>query len=81
MAKNNKLIEQCKFMYKKIKNITPEVYACIALSLYRKYGWEYEQIRELFDVSQDIWNECIHLDIDMLQMCEEETGIELRAME
>lgn len=78
MAKNNKLINQFKYMYNKVQQITPEVYAGIALALHRKCGWEYEQISELFDESQNIWNECVGLEIDMVQMCEEETGIELR---
>lgn len=77
--KNNALINQYKRLEKQVANITPQVYAGIALALHRKYGWEYEQINELFVESQDIWNECVERDIDMIAMCEEETGIECRA--
>ena len=80
MAKNDKLIEQFKYMYKKIEQITPDVYAGIALALHRKCGWDYEQINELFEESQNIWNECVNSDIDMIHICEEETGIELRSL-
>lgn len=77
--KNNALINQYKQLSKQVQNITPQVYAGIALALYRKYGWEYEQINELFAESQAIWNECVHSEVDMISMCEEETGIECRA--
>lgn len=78
MAKNNILIEQYKTMYKKIQQITPEVYAGIALALHRKYGWGYKRINDLFSESQTIWNECVNSGINMIEMCEEETGIEVR---
>lgn len=74
--KNNALINHYKRLEKQIANITPQVYAGIALALSRKYGWEYEQINELFVESQAIWNECVDSDVDMIAMCEEETGIE-----
>ena len=78
MAKNNYLINKYKMLYKKIEQITPEVYAGIALALHRKCGWGYKRINDLFDESQIIWNECINSDINMMEMCEKETGIELR---
>ena len=78
MGKNNNLINKYKMLYKKIEQITPEVYAGIALALHRKYGWGYKRINDLFSESQIIWNECINSDINMVEMCEKETGIELR---
>lgn len=65
-------------LYKKIEQITPEVYAGIALALHRKYGWGYKRINDLFSESQTIWNECVNSGINMVEMCEEETGIEVR---
>ena len=78
MGKNNNLINKYKILYKKINQITPEVYAGIALALHRKCGWGYKRINDLFEESQIIWNECINSDINMVEMCEKETGIELR---
>ena len=78
MGKNNNLINKYKMLYKKIEQITPEVYAGIALALHRKCGWGYKRINDLFSESQIIWNECINSDINMVEMCEKETGIELR---
>ena len=78
MAKNNYLINKYKILYKKINQITPEVYAGIALALHRKCGWGYKRVNDLFEESQIIWNECINSDINMMEMCEKETGIELR---
>ena len=79
MGKNNRLINQYKAVYKQIQNITPEVYSAIALSLHRSRGWSQEEIEELFCVSQEIWTECVQSDINMVQMCFEETGIEVLA--
>lgn len=79
MAKNNQLINHYRDLYKKIQQITPEVYAALALALHRKYGWGYKRISDLFNESQIIWNECIQTDINMVQMCERETGIEVQA--
>lgn len=78
MAKNNDLINRYKMLYEKVQQIVPEVYAGIALALYRKHGWTYEQINDLFCESQEIWQECVDLDINMVQMCEEETGIDVQ---
>ena len=78
MGKNNNLINKDKMLYKKIDQITPEVYAGIALALHRKCGWGYKRINDLFVESQTIWDECINSDINMMEMCEKETGIELR---
>ena len=81
MAKNKGLIEQAKTLEKlrgKIKQITPEVYAGIALALHRKYKWGYKRINDLFVESQIIWDECSNSNINMVQMCENETGIEIQ---
>ena len=77
MAKNNRLINQYKRMYLKIQQITPEVYAAIALALHREHGWDYECINDLFNASQDIWYESYDADINIIKMCHDETGIEL----
>ena len=77
MAKNNKQVNQYKEMYKQINQITPEVYAALALALHREYGWGYIRIAKVFAASQDIWDESNERDIDMIKMCEEETGITL----
>ena len=77
---NKKLIKQYSAMYKQIQNITPSVYAGIALALHRKYKWEYKRINELFMESQVIWNECVQSDVNMLQMCSDETGIDVRGL-
>ena len=78
MAKNNKLINQYKVMYRQIQNITPEVYAGIALALHRKYGFGYKRLNNLFCLSQEIWTECVNSDTNMIQMCLHETGIDVQ---
>ena len=78
MPKNNVLIEQMKRVKKNIDKITPEIYAGIALALYRKHGWGYKRINDLFMESQHIWNECVENGTDMAEMCLNETGIDVR---
>ena len=74
----NKLLAKLE---RKCREITPEVYACIALALWRKYGWRFKRISDLFAESQTIWNECIQGDLNMIQMCLEETGIDVQGTE
>lgn len=81
--KSNKyaLIQQAKTeakMRKEMKTVIPKVYAGVALALHRKYKWGYKRINDLFVETQYIWNECSESDLNMIQMCEEETGIEVR---
>ena len=75
MAKNKFFIEQVKNIRRTIRDITPSVYAALALALHRKCGWGYKRINDLFNFSQEIWNECVQSDMDILEMCEKETGI------
>lgn len=75
---NKKLIERYKVMYQQINNITPEVYAGIALALHRTYGWGYERINKVFSESQNIWQGAVKEGYDVIQKCYEETGIELK---
>lgn len=79
MAKN-KLAKELAYFEKKIKQIVPQVYACIALALFNEYGWSYEQIEELFGISQEIWRDNADRAENMLERCANETGIELREM-
>ena len=76
MAKNNKLINQCKAMYRQIQEITPQVYASIAIALHRK-GMEFEEINDIFAASQEIWTECLESGVNMQKLCSEETGIDV----
>ena len=75
MSKNKAFINQWKRIEQQVSLITPKVYASVALALHRKYGWGYQRINDLFVLTQDIWNECIETNVDMIAMCEAETGI------
>lgn len=72
----NKLLAK---MERQCREITPSVYAAIALALWRKRGWRFQRISDLFADSQEIWNECIQSDINMIEMCKQETGIDVCA--
>lgn len=75
MAKNNSFLNQVKMFKSQVVKITPKIYAGIALALHREYGWGYKRINDLISISQDIWNESVEAGTDILEMCEEETGI------
>ena len=65
-------------MDRKCKEITPEVYASIAIALHRKCEWGFKRISDLFAESQKVWNECIQSGESMVEMCERETGIDVQ---
>ncbi len=79
MAGNKQYIRMVKEFRRRVEHIVPQCYACIALALHREFGWGFTRINRLFVSSQEIWNESIERDIDMVQMCLDETGIECRS--
>lgn len=78
MMANKKLINQYKYMYKQTQQITPAIYASLAMALHREFGWGFERINRAFEASQDIWLNHYGNNEDMLEDCFKETGIELR---
>lgn len=66
-----------KRVQREISNVLPCVYAGIALSLHRKYGWGYKRINDLFVESQNVWTEAIDRGLNMAEMCLDETGIDV----
>ena len=79
MGKNNYLINLQREFKRRIEHTVPLCYACIVLALHREYGWGFTRINRLFVASPDIWQESLDKNIDMVQMCLEETGIECRS--
>ena len=79
MAGNKQYIRMVKEFRRRVEHIVPQCYACIALALHREFGFGFTRINRLFVRSQEIWNESIERDIDMVQMCLDETGIECRS--
>lgn len=77
MGKNNKLLNQFALMNRHIHTLTPQIYAALALALHRQCGWGYVRINRLFAESQKIWDECVDKGLNMIQMCEDETGIQV----
>lgn len=83
MAKNNKLINSMLEIARRNRqnqivtaseDVTPMVYAGIALALHRECGWGFKRINHIFAESQRLWEE---LDGNMIDICEQETGIRL----
>lgn len=64
-------------MYQQTQQLTPAIYASIAIALHER-GWGYKRINDLFCDSQQIWEDHSGNITDMIKKCEELTGIELR---
>lgn len=80
MARKNKaLIDQYKYLYRKASDLTPSIYASIAIPLVERLGWTGDEVEVLFQWSQDIWEENSTQTGTMLDRCLELTGIDLRA--
>lgn len=87
MAKNNKLINsmlqvarrnRAEHIAQASEDVTPKLYASIALVLHRNYGWGHKRINDLFNASQEMWNE---VGWEMVEQCYNETGILLETPE
>ena len=74
---NKGLINRYKYMYQQTQQITPAIYASIAIALHEE-GWGFKRINRVFARSQEIWQNHDGSNDDMLKKCEELTGIEMR---
>ena len=77
MAQNKKVLSQFKAMQRQINEITPNIYASLALALSR-CGVSHEEIEAVFAESQAIWEECVNSDVNMREMCLNEIGIDVQ---
>lgn len=84
MGKNNRLInsinsiarrKQEENVGKAADQMVPQIYAAMALALYRICGFDYEQINAVFLESQHIWEDFVGVGDEMIELCEKETGI------
>lgn len=84
MRKNNRLINSINEIAKRKQNenvgraadqMVPQIYAAMALALYRTCGFDYDQINSVFLESQHIWEEFVGAGDEMMDLCEKETGI------
>lgn len=58
---------------------TPLIYCSAAIALRREWGWGTKRIMNVFDQTQVIWEECSSTNAkSMIQMLDEQTGIDLR---
>lgn len=88
MAKNNYFIQQAKEIERIKKELkeaintnTAHIYACFCKVLYDSYGWDDEQIAELFGLTDKLWDENLDRMDSMIEWCEKTTGIEIRSAE
>lgn len=60
-----------------IHNILPQIYAAFGIALHRK-GWKNETIASLFAATQQIWTDNCDSGVNMCELCEQLTGIDVR---
>lgn len=81
MGKNKAFINAQKLIQKEINKILPNIYAAMAMALWNTMeipeSERQEIIENIFSESQAIWFDCADNDKDMLEMCEELTGIDV----
>lgn len=84
MGKNNKLINSLKKIAqqnrsnniaKAANDMTPQIYAAMAIALHRTYGFGHKRINDVFLESQRIWEGYNGDSTGMIRQCERETGI------
>ena len=84
MGKNNRLINSINAIARRKQDenvgkaedqMVPQIYAAMALALYRTCGFDYEQINAIFLESQHIWEDFVGVGDEMIELCEKETGI------
>lgn len=78
MKKNNNNILIARELQKiknRIKWVVPAVYASFCKVLFEQYGWESDQIEELFKKTDEEWAASEENDFDMIKWCEDTTGI------
>lgn len=72
---DNELMEECR------KQVLL-VYGCAGIALCRNHGWKKLRIDRLYELTDKIWHECGGNNrVSMLNMLEDETGIEMRLQE
>lgn len=62
---------------RKVIEITPTIYASFILALHRRCGMEYDDLVEILSETQTIWHESFDNNVDVTQMCYDETDIDI----
>ena len=78
MAKRNPFIEQERRYKRKIKELTPQVFASFIIALHRCYGFGFKRCLRVLVMTQEIWNMAKDDGVDkLMQTCMDETGIDI----
>lgn len=80
MISNKALLKACKKLDKELNKQVDIIYAASVIVLWREFGWRKQRIMRRFATSNVVACECADhgLDKSMMQMLEEETGIEMQ---
>lgn len=73
---NIEYLKAVKMFEKKTKEITPSIYASFCKVLLDR-GMDVEEVVEIFQQTQEVWNESLAVDKNMIEWVEEQTGINL----
>lgn len=73
------LREADRALQKEMEKQVDMIYSAMAIAFKRYWGWGALRIRRLMDKTQETWDECGSTnEVSMLEMLENETGIEIR---
>ena len=76
---NRSMDSAVEYLYKRIDQITPNIYAAFAIVLIRDYGWDSDAVSELFGKTQILWQDALTDGRDMAQICSDEYDINVIA--
>ena len=78
----NKLleIEKLKRLELKIDSVMPNVYASVAIALVTEYGWDKQQVADLFAFTGALWKKCSEKGITMCDWCTDICDIDVTGM-
>ena len=74
---NRQYIEQEKRYRRKINELAPTIYAAFCIALHREFRFGFERILRVLMVSQTLWHQAAVGEVDIIALCEKETGIDL----
>ena len=78
MAKRNPFIEQERRYKRKIKELTPQIFASFVIALHRCYGFGFKRCLRVLVMTQDIWDVAKDDGVEkLMRVCQEETWIDI----
>lgn len=62
---------------KAAEKFAPQVYASLVITLMKHYSWSFEEIKELIEFNEEVWNDCARRKVKMIDECSKVWGVDL----